>query len=76
MTSLRTSAWEARSAFLLTGKTGENFAPDGTVQIFPPEKVEREQLYHLTKFTLFSWESLGANWQQQTWMACRIFSGV
>ena len=27
-----------RSAFLLTGKTGENFAPDGTVKFFLQKK--------------------------------------
>ena len=40
-----------KSAFLLTGKTGENFPPDGTVQFFPQEIVERKQLYHLTMFS-------------------------
>ena len=29
---------KSMSAFLLTGKTGENFAPDGTVQFFLQKK--------------------------------------
>jgi len=34
--------------------------------------MEREQLYHLTKFTFFSWESLGANSLATTNMAAEF----
>ena len=60
---------ETRSAFLLTGKTGENCAPDGTVQFFLGKKWNGSSCTIWQKFT-FSWESLGAKtWQQQTWLA-------
>ena len=39
-------------AFHLFGKTGENFLPNGTAQIFPQKKWNGTSVFHLTGVTL------------------------